>query len=61
MTTDKLWNAKYWSKRIAETTEEVAPILKKLNNTPSASLTYEEMFLLRSCLQHYRSYSNLLQ
>lgn len=57
---DKLWNAKYWADRLEETTEESAPILEKLNSLSSTTLSYEEMFKLRSVLQHYASYSRLL-
>lgn len=57
---DKLWNAHYWANRMRRTTDDVAPILKKMTNIPATPLTYEEKWLVRESLREYASYSNLL-
>lgn len=56
-----LWNVNYWTHCLDKTTEEVAPILKKLHNIPATPLTCEETWQLRTCLQDYASYSHLLK
>lgn len=60
-TTSQLWNARYWSDRLMEDTEEAKPTLQKLYDLHNvAPLTIEDNLRIRSILESYASYSRLL-
>ena len=50
----------YWSDRIEEETEKIAPIRTKLNDLPHVPLTQKETLAVRRYLVDMRAFSELL-
>lgn len=53
-------DATYWSARLDNVTNNIAPIREKLNIIPTPDLTLEEKLELKHLLEMYAVYSNLL-